>query len=81
VARLVQRHAAHPYAGPLAQRLYEAAGRNVELLTQFGRFPRRNAALGRTSTPDELAVLMDSGEATSDDDDDDDDDNGAPVLA
>jgi uncharacterized protein (DUF924 family) len=46
--------------------LYEALGlaeslhwarHHRELIRRFGRFPHRNAALGRTSTPDELAYL------------------------
>ena len=28
-----------------------------EVIARFGRFPHRNAALGRTSTPDEQAWL------------------------
>jgi uncharacterized protein (DUF924 family) len=29
------------------------------IIDRFGRFPHRNAVLGRTSTPDELALLAD----------------------
>jgi uncharacterized protein (DUF924 family) len=29
------------------------------IIDRFGRFPHRNAILGRTSTPDELAILDD----------------------
>ena len=32
-----------------------------EVIAQFGRFPHRNAALGRTSTPDEQAWLEAGG--------------------
>ena len=54
-----------------AVRLFEAAGlsdnlrfarHHRELIRRFGRFPHRNAILGRESTPDELAYL-DSKEA------------------
>lgn len=38
---------------------YELA--HVEVLRRFGRYPRRNAALGRQSTPEEVAY-MESGE-------------------
>jgi uncharacterized protein (DUF924 family) len=31
--------------------------RHLETIRRFGRFPHRNAALGRTSTPDELEFL------------------------
>lgn len=33
------------------------AHQHRELIRRFGRFPHRNAALGRSSTPDELAYL------------------------
>ena len=33
------------------------AGRYLEIIERFGRFPHRNAVLGRVSTPDELAFL------------------------
>lgn len=32
-----------------------------EVIRRFGRFPYRNAVLGRTSTPDELAFLAEGG--------------------
>lgn len=32
---------------------------HMELIERFGRFPHRNAALGRTSTPEELEYLKD----------------------
>lgn len=49
-----------------AVRLFEAAGltenarfarHHRELMRRFGRFPHRNAILGRASTPEELAYL------------------------
>ena len=33
------------------------ADRHREIIERFGRFPHRNAALGRDSTPEELAFL------------------------
>jgi uncharacterized protein (DUF924 family) len=33
------------------------------IIARFGRFPHRNAALGRTSTPDELEFLRQPGSA------------------
>jgi uncharacterized protein (DUF924 family) len=33
------------------------AGRHRDVIARFGRFPHRNAALGRVSTPDEQAWL------------------------
>ncbi|HEY6356350.1 MAG TPA: DUF924 family protein [Burkholderiaceae bacterium] len=37
------------------------AQRHHDIIERFGRFPHRNAALGRTSTPDELAFLQQPG--------------------
>jgi uncharacterized protein (DUF924 family) len=46
--------------------LHDTLARNLEfaklhrdIVSKFGRFPHRNAALGRTSTPDEEAFLKD----------------------
>jgi uncharacterized protein (DUF924 family) len=39
------------------------AARHRALIARFGRFPHRNAALGRTSTPEELAALAEPGNA------------------
>jgi uncharacterized protein (DUF924 family) len=36
------------------------AERHLRLIERFGRFPHRNAALGRASTPDEVAFLAES---------------------
>ena len=35
---------------------------HLNLIRRFGRFPHRNAVLGRPSTPDELAFLEYNGE-------------------
>ncbi len=37
------------------------AERHREVIARFGRFPHRNAILGRTSTPEELAFLEQPG--------------------
>ena len=37
------------------------ARRHCEIIERFGRFPHRNAILGRTSTEDELAFLAEPG--------------------
>ena len=39
----------------------KAALRHLEIIERFGRFPHRNAVLGRTSTPEEIAFLKESG--------------------
>lgn len=41
------------------ERSIGAALEHVEVIKRFGRFPHRNAALGRTSTPDEIEYLKD----------------------
>ncbi|MBE2211449.1 MAG: DUF924 domain-containing protein [Xanthomonadaceae bacterium] len=41
--------------------MYKFALKHREVIEKFGRFPYRNAALGRTSTPDELAWLAAGG--------------------
>jgi uncharacterized protein (DUF924 family) len=49
--------AAHP-----ALAAYEDyARRHAVVIERFGRFPHRNATLGRASTPDELAFLLEPG--------------------
>lgn len=40
---------------------YEWARRHWEIIRRFGRFPHRNAILGRTSTPEEIAFLKTPG--------------------
>lgn len=34
---------------------------HLDIIARFGRFPHRNAVLGRASTPDELAFLKEGG--------------------
>lgn len=46
-----------------AARMYvDYAARHRDIIARFGRFPHRNAALGRTPTPAELAWLESGGE-------------------
>jgi len=37
------------------------AQRHAEIIERFGRFPHRNAALGRSSTPEEISFLKEPG--------------------
>jgi uncharacterized protein (DUF924 family) len=37
------------------------ARRHRDVIARFGRFPHRNAALGRVSSPEELAFLQTPG--------------------
>lgn len=52
-------------ASPQGRGQYEGfldyARRHCEVITRYGRFPHRNAVLGRPSTPDELAWLAEGG--------------------
>lgn len=42
-------------------RTIDFAGRHRHVIVRFGRFPQRNAALGRVSSPEELAFLQAPG--------------------
>ena len=46
---------------PALAGLVEWARRHLEIVARFGRFPHRNAILGRTSTAEELAFLQTPG--------------------
>jgi uncharacterized protein (DUF924 family) len=63
-------HSESPLVHARAQALFERLGRpdtlNFEqrhraIVDRFGRYPHRNAALGRASTPEELAFLQEPG--------------------
>ena len=45
--------------GVIGQR--EWASKHAAVIRRFGRFPHRNAILGRTSTPEEIAFLREPG--------------------
>ena len=52
-------------AGADDERKQEGIGyavKHLEIIERFGRFPHRNAILGRQSTPEELAFLADGGD-------------------
>jgi uncharacterized protein (DUF924 family) len=55
---------------PLFEQFAEYARRHRDLIARFGRFPHRNAILGRTSTPEESEYLEAGGETfgTAEDD-------------
>jgi uncharacterized protein (DUF924 family) len=48
-------------AFPETRDLQDWALKHLAVIERFGRFPHRNAALGRTSTPEELAYLAQPG--------------------
>jgi uncharacterized protein (DUF924 family) len=47
---------------PLVETFLKFARLHLELIERFGRFPHRNAILGRASTPEEAAYLAAGGE-------------------
>jgi uncharacterized protein (DUF924 family) len=57
VTRLVQH--SPPHIAPALQGNLRSARQHMDIIERFGRFPHRNAALGRTSTPEETAFLQD----------------------
>jgi uncharacterized protein (DUF924 family) len=46
---------------PLGDELYDWALRHKRIIERFGRFPHRNAILGRASTPEEIEFLKQPG--------------------
>lgn len=52
---------ASPHSRAQYDNFLDYARRHCEVVTRYGRFPQRNAALGRPSTPDELAYLAEGG--------------------
>jgi len=46
---------------PIVGELSLWAQRHRDIIVRFGRFPHRNAALGRSSTPDEIEFLKQPG--------------------
>ena len=53
--------AAAPAGNDFFPSLVEYAAKHRDLIRRFGRFPHRNAALGRESTPEEAAFLKEHG--------------------
>lgn len=52
---------AEPAQRALFEDYLDYARRHQQLIARFGRFPHRNTALGRSSTPDELHYLAQPG--------------------
>lgn len=57
MAKLVAEAA--PFQRPVLAMGTEQTAKYREIIARFGRFPHRNAILGRTSTPDEVTFLAD----------------------
>ena len=56
----------HESVQPLLEALggdfLKSAEGHLDVLRRFGRYPKRNAALGRASTPEELAYIAEGGD-------------------
>ncbi len=50
-----------PAQRPLCESFYDYALRHRDVIARFGRFPHRNAILGRVSTPEEVEFLKQPG--------------------
>ena len=50
---------APPLYAPMAAMLLEQSAKFLAVVRRFGRFPHRNALLGRMSRPEEIAFLLD----------------------
>jgi uncharacterized protein (DUF924 family) len=57
----VHEEALRLFARPGLESNLEFERRHQAIIARFGRFPHRNRALGRTSTPEELAFLQQPG--------------------
>lgn len=60
-SRLLQRESVRLFTELGRAENLHFARRHAEIIERFGRYPHRNAALGRTSTPEELAFLQQPG--------------------
>jgi uncharacterized protein (DUF924 family) len=60
-ARGVQRFALRCFAEPGLEHQIDFAREHAAVIERFGRYPTRNAILGRTSTPEELEYLSQPG--------------------
>ena len=49
------------FAQPGMENNLDFERRHMAIIDRFGRYPHRNAVLGRTSTPEELAFLSEPG--------------------
>ena len=47
----------------LNEDIFKYEEKHFEVIKRFGRFPKRNDALGRTSTPDEIAYIEERGDS------------------
>ena len=60
-SRLIHERAERLFASLRRAQNYEFELKHKAIIDRFGRYPRRNAVLGRESTPEELAFLQQPG--------------------
>lgn len=60
-SRLIHIHAERLFRDHTAGNSFDHELRHKAIIDRFGRYPHRNAALGRQSTPEELAFLAEPG--------------------
>ncbi|WP_207063530.1 DUF924 family protein [Motiliproteus sp. SC1-56] len=60
-SRLIQRRSVQLFAEPGLEESYSFAVRHRDIIERFGRFPHRNAILGRQSTAEEQEFLAQPG--------------------
>ena len=60
-AALIHEQALALFAQPGMENNLDFERRHMAIIDRFGRYPHRNAVLGRTSTPEELAFLSEPG--------------------
>ena len=58
---LIHEQALELFAQPGMENNLDFERRHKAIIDRFGRYPHRNAVLGRTSTPEELAFLSEPG--------------------
>ena len=58
---LIHERALELFAQPGMENNLDFERRHKAIIDRFGRYPHRNAILGRTSTPEELALLSEPG--------------------
>lgn len=58
---LIHERALELFAQPGMENNLDFERRHKAIIDRFGRYPHRNAILGRTSTPEELAFLSEPG--------------------
>ena len=58
---LIHAHAMQLFALPGLEEAMDFEQRHQSIIARFGRYPHRNAVLGRASTPEEIAFLNEPG--------------------